>query len=67
MKKRRYSVAIIGSKGRYFPPGAPIDDDVTVPAFADKYYRIRDEEQQRDESASSSSTLDTDKTTGQGP
>ena len=58
---RRYRINIIGSKGRYFPAGTPVDDDVSVAQGAEKY-RIVDE-QQPDESDSSSNTLDDEETT----
>ena len=60
---RRYSVAIIGSRGRFFRAGEEIPDDVSVAPLAEKRYRIRDEQQQPDESDSSSNTLDDEETT----
>ena len=44
---RRYSIHIIGSRGRFFSAGEPIPDDVSIPGCAEKH-RIVDE--QRDES-----------------
>ena len=42
---RRYAIHIIASKGRFFSAGEPIPDDVSVPPFAEKYHRIREDEQ----------------------
>ena len=59
---RRYRCHIIASKGRFFRAGDPIPDDVVVAGFAEKYHRIREDEQP-DESDSSSNTLDDEETT----
>ena len=46
---RRYRINILASKGRFFAAGEPIPDDVSVPAFAEKHHRIREDEQADDE------------------
>ena len=53
---RRYSIHLIASRGRFFKAGEPIPDDVSVPPFAEKQHRIRDEQQQSDEKRSREST-----------
>jgi hypothetical protein len=53
---RRYSIHI-------FSAGEPIPDDVSVPPFAEKHHRIR-EEQQPDESDSSETAVSDDEATG---
>ena len=36
---------ILASKGRFYRAGEPIPEDVSVPPFAEKYHRIREDEQ----------------------
>ena len=58
---RRYSIHLIASRGRFFKAGEPIPDDVSVPPFAEKRYRIPDE--QPDESDPRKSTTASSATT----
>ena len=56
------STDILASKGRFYRAGEPIPEDVSVPPFAEKCHRIREDEQP-DESDSSSNTVDDEETT----
>jgi hypothetical protein len=56
---RRYSIAIIASRGRYFAAGEEIPPDVVVAPFAEKFHRIVDDVQQPDDAKERSSLSST--------